>query len=108
MKVQTLKDILSDYHPNDDVEILVGDDHFDIQIDRATRYPAEHPDGEYRNDLWLEPKGYEPNHHVRPEWNTQENHNRLREEKVFYGAGSFFVSLIDCWFKADNNNKANE
>lgn len=103
MKVQTLKDILSDYHPNDDVEILVGDDHWDILSDRASRYPAEHPDGTGRNDLWLEPKGYEPDHHLRPEWNTQENYNRLYANKV--GAGSFEHSLIECFFKADNNNK---
>lgn len=37
-------------------------------------------------------------------WNTSENYNRLHEEKVF--SGSFFASLIDCWFKADSNNKA--
>jgi hypothetical protein len=104
MKVQTLKDILSDFHPNDDVEILVGDDHWDVQTDRVSRYPAEHPDGTGRNDLWLEPKGvYNSDHHLRPEWNTQENYNRLLANKV--GAGSFEHALIECFFKADNNNK---
>jgi hypothetical protein len=37
------------------------------------------------------------------EWNTQENYNRLLANKV--GAGSFEYALIECFFKADNNNK---
>jgi len=35
--------------------------------------------------------------------NTQENYNRLLTNKV--GAGSFECALIECFFKADNNNK---
>lgn len=34
-------------------------------------------------------------------WNTQENYNRLHSEN----GGSFNRSIIDAFFKADNNNK---
>ena len=40
MKVQTLKDILSDYHRNDEVEICFDGDLFDIVPDKRRDEPA--------------------------------------------------------------------
>ena len=36
-------------------------------------------------------------------WNTQENYNRLHDDAKM--GGSFNASIIDTFFKADNNNK---
>ena len=36
-------------------------------------------------------------------WNTQENYNRLHDNAKM--GGSFNASIIDAFFKADNNNK---
>ena len=102
MKVQTLRDILSDYNPDDSVEICFDADLYDILPDRVYR-DAFRPDGSPVNDLWLTAKDWEPQNTKRPEWNTQENYNRLLANKV--GAGSFEYALIECFFKADNNNK---
>ena len=101
MKVQTLKDILSDYHRNDEVEICFDGDLFDIVPDRVYRDDADHPDGTPRNDLWLTAI-LKPLKET-PEWNTQENYNRLLANKKT--CGSFEFALIECFFKADNNNK---
>jgi hypothetical protein len=102
MKVQTLKDILSDYHRNDEVEICFDGDLFDIVPDRVYRDDADHSDGTPRNDLWLTAKDWPPLKET-PEWNTQENYNRLLNDKKT--CGSFQHALIECFFKADNNNK---
>ncbi len=36
-------------------------------------------------------------------WNFQENYNRLHDDAKM--GGSFHASIIDAFFKADNNNK---
>jgi hypothetical protein len=36
-------------------------------------------------------------------WNTQENYNRLHDNAKM--GGSFNASIIDAFFRADNNNK---
>ncbi len=36
-------------------------------------------------------------------WNTQENYNRLSDSAKM--GGSFNATIIDAFFKADNNNK---
>jgi hypothetical protein len=102
MKVQTLYHILSDYHKNDEVEICFDGDLFDIVPDRVYRDDADHSDGTPRNDLWLTAKDWPPLKET-PEWNTQENYNRLLDNKKT--CGSFEFALIECFFKADNNNK---
>lgn len=101
MKVQTLKEVLTDYHPEDSVEIMFDGDLYEILVDKAYN-TGTHYDGKPMNDLWLTAKDWEAPSKTK-EWNTQENYNRLLANKV--GAGSFECALIECFFKADNNNK---
>ncbi len=43
------------------------------------------------------------NHEFESRWNIQENYNRLHSSAKM--GGSFNATIIDAFFKADNNNK---
>jgi hypothetical protein len=108
MLVEDLREYLQGYKPDDQVLINVHDtvlyeDLYDFDLDAIKM-----DDG---FDLYLNVFNHNPRDeasknrlpHKNVEWNTQENYNRLLANKV--GAGSFECALIECFFKADNNNK---
>jgi len=109
MTVADFREYLEGYKPTDHLQIHVHDtvlyeDLYDFDFDAI-----EMDEGNYQ--LQLNVFNHNPRDegsknrlaHKNVEWNTQENYNRLLSNKV--GAGSFELSLIECFFKADNNNK---
>lgn len=109
MTVADFREYLKGYKPTDHILIDVHDtvlyeDLYDFDFDAI-----EMDEGKYQ--LQLNVFNHNPRDegsknrlpHKNVEWNTQENYNRLFANKV--GAGSFECALIECFFKADNNNK---
>ena len=114
MTVADFREYLEGYKPTDHILIDVHDtvlyeDLYDFDFD-AVRMDMG-TDGPVMHELRLNVFNHNPRDeasknrlaHKNVEWNTQENYNRLLANKV--GAGSFECALIECFFKADNNNK---
>lgn len=109
MTVADFLEYLGGYKPTDHILIHVHDtvlheDLYDFDFDVIEMNEGNH-------ELHLNVFNHNPRDegsknrlkHKNVEWNTQSNYNRLLNNKV--GAGSFELSLIDSFFKADNNNK---
>ncbi len=109
MTVANFLEYLEGYKPTDHLLIHVHDtvlyeDLYDFDFDAIEMDEGNH-------QLQLNVFNHNPHdegsknrlRHKNVEWNTQENYNRLLANKV--GAGSFEYALIECFFKADNNNK---
>ena len=108
MTVSDLREYLEGYKPTDHIQIHVHDtvlyeDLYDFDFDAIKMDEGHQLQLNVFNHNPCDEGSKNRLTHKNVEWNTQENYNRLLANKV--GAGSFEHALIECFFKADNNNK---